>query len=456
MSGLWGGVRQSSIESTASSCYELDLPSLPHTGMFSLNPSSSVYTNTGAQREEGEEEEEEEGEEEEGTKQLYTIREMDHCISPTNSEDDEEREHVTAFLKSGASVVPASPLAVAEEGDETSDNKYLMSLVGTEEPTNATYQEKVAPINLSSPASATPNTAAATVVDETTGYTVVKSKQTASPLPQPLPPPPPPEEKQKKRKKSSWLSRTLQRQRMMAIFSKKEVTTSRRGAKKFFFLLTTVFLLAVIILMGVCIGTVTWFMLKKVDNRLQSHTSSIGNCRVGRNWMSLAIDERSPCLSYNFTRPGNQNRRLDALTGGLSTKPNQILLYSVIETRNQTVFDADAAMLDVDSSSEEESSMSFINIVMWTRNEIEGNSSFRQNMAVLNGNGGAGVEKAALQIVSGSFWFPLEATDELFHVKVDLLGSRRPESATSSSSSSSSEEEMAVRIKMKVYLSGYC
>jgi hypothetical protein len=243
----------------------------------------------------------------------------------------------------------------------------------------------------------------------------------------------------------SWARRTFRRTFKWSHVDMKMVgmdgccCTSHEQAKKFFTLSGLVLIILMMALIGVAIASVTWVVTSKranmIQNNLDNYTTSLRDCRVGRNWMSENITRNStPLGDLIIDDTAVLNITLDNLTLAdrrnlTSLNAKQILLYVVIRTMATTSSSSnisdDVMMM----------SPTYINVALWTRRKSNKQTRFQHYIALYN-------NLPTLQIVSRNFWFPLESTDNRFYVKAELMDS--------------DEDNSQVPLDFRVYLAGYC
>lgn len=239
---------------------------------------------------------------------------------------------------------------------------------------------------------------------------------------------------------ATWVRRTFRRTfryryRMEMVDMKKCCGTgSHSGAKKFFILAGVILLTTVVALVGVTIGTSGWILMRKranmIEGELNTYTTSLRYCRVGRNWTSVTVDGSSKSLSYLLSGetldiPLNNLTQVTLQRDTVSLGAKQLLLYVVIRSNMRSNASYDDAM----------TTPSYVNVALWTRSEGSALRQFRQYMAILNDLG-------TLQIVSRSFWFPLLETDNHFYVRAELMGYEL--------------DEELIPLNFTVYLAGHC
>lgn len=235
----------------------------------------------------------------------------------------------------------------------------------------------------------------------------------------------------------TWVRRTLRhtfryRYRMEMVDMKMCCCSgSHSGAKKFFIFSGVILLILLVSLLGLVVGISSYVVMRQranmIEGELNTYTTSLRYCRVGRNWTSISINSSSKSLCYNISEETLDvplDVPLDNLTQATmgrntaSLGATQLLLYVVIHSNTRT---------------NESYDPSYVNVALWTRSRGSEPRQFRQYMAILN-------DLETPQIVSRSFWFPLEDTNNHFYVSAEVM---------------EGDLEMAP-LKFIVYLAGHC
>ncbi len=422
------------LESTTSSCYELDLPNLPvNRGVLSRDSSakyqppphrpaskahSPIYTNVGKTLSLG------------GpvdavtpTSPLTTILEVADRLSSASSSDDDADSSTegkdTATLHN-QTVEDKEAYSALQMETVDKDNVYqvpeekgTMETIYTSSPSSSWTHLR------SSPDAAT---------DHQSNYYSMKSSKANN--------------RQSRRLKASTLRQTLRHKylQMRAVQMNSCCAGSHSGAKRFFTFAGVVLTILLFSVIGVVVAVLGWNVLGKEANSIQdnlnTYQTSLRRCRIGRNWTSIGITYDSPSLEYRLPpAPETNSTVLDVPLDNLTQltlsrdtadlQSSQLLLYVVVRTDPAANISGDLNPI---------ASASYINVALWTRSSKE--ILFRQYMAVLSG-------QPYPQIVSRSFWFPSSnRTDRHFYARADLFDGDPGQEITP--------------LSFRVYLSGYC
>lgn len=240
-------------------------------------------------------------------------------------------------------------------------------------------------------------------------------------------------------KQKSWVTfrRTIGHRymHMKMVGMKKCCSGSHGGAKKFFTFLAVLLFILLTAVMGVVIGISSWIVMQdradSIEGDLDTYTTSLRNCRVGRNWRSVKLN-RSLALDYTVLTdsetldvPLNNLTQITMIGDISSLEADQLLLYVVLRTSSadgNTSNNVD--MMDFPS---------YINVALWT--QTPNKTLFRQYMSILN-------NLQTPQLVSRSFWFPLDGTDNHFYMSAELIDSN--------------DAQETAMLDFRVQLAGYC